>query len=111
VPIRGGGVVDQSKRETAQVQEACEAAETLEGSRPFLDFSVLLFLFAVVFFFLTRIRRLSSIDIIKSIEIIQHIITQIFIISGLTAKVSVLLLYCEPIGVERLSDFGTLPFF
>jgi hypothetical protein len=81
----------------------------LEGSRPFLDFIVLLFFF--VDFFLTQIQKVSSIDIVESTEIIQHIITQIFIISGFSAKVSVLLLYYELIRVNRFSAFGPLPFF
>lgn len=62
------------------------------------DFVVLLFFFVV--FFLTQSQRVSSIDIIESTEIVEHIITQIFIISGFAAKVSVLLLYCELICVE-----------
>jgi hypothetical protein len=102
------GLVDQSNRETAQVQKAYNAAETLEGSRP-SRFHCPPLLFCR--FFLTQSQRVSSIDIVESTEIVEHIITQIFIISGFAAKVSVLLLYCELICVERSSEFGTLPFF
>lgn len=54
---------------------------------------------------------MSSVDIVESTEIIEHVVAQIFIISGFAAKVSVLLLYCELFRVHRVDGIESLPSF